>query len=381
MQLSDKYLSELFKIKERLNNCLKAFKNGQLILVGDDGNRENEVDLVFHASAATIQNVNYAITHAKGLLCVSLSHELANKLGFSTAPHLPGGIAHTNFTNSVDAKNGISSGISAKDRAHTISLMSQPCTQAQDFISPGHIFPIRAMEGGLLARAGHTEALYELCRMANLPYAAAMCEILGENGEALNPNFINNNNNNHSPFINIPFISTVDILWSRILFENNYESKFIQDNNFIFSNTRTKPQATYILNAGLESSITLPTVVTIYDSNFKPENIRISITNSVSFWDNSVSLSSCSVEISIFTHGNFTEKIPAAITDFCDMSAKVGLNGIKTSVKRFISQLRAIQFLSELYNYTNSFDTIVNKINFIVKEDKEFLIALNKIST
>lgn len=376
MQISEKYISELFSIKEKLNNCLNAFQNGQLILVGDDGLRENEVDLVFHAIGATPYNVNFAITNAKGLLCVSLNHELANNLGFSTSPHLPGGISHTNFTVSVDAKNGITSGISAKDRAHTISLMSQPNATIQDFISPGHVFPLRAMDGGLLARAGHTEALYELCRMTKLPYAAAMCEVLGENGEALNPNLLSHSSNQYSVFKGIPFISTVDILWNRILFEKSMESKFVKSDQFIPSQQREKPFAIYILNAGLEKNITLPTVLTIYHKNITPENIKISITNSVSSWNNSVPLNSCSAEISMFSLGNCIEEIPITVKEFCDMSAKEGLNGTKTSVRRVISELRSLQFLQENFNLNMTTENDINKMKFITESDKSFLKAI-----
>jgi len=377
--ISEKYISELFSIKERLKKSILAFQKGQLILVGDDGLRENEVDLVFHAHGSTTENVNFAITHAKGLLCVSLSHELANKLGFSTAPNLPGGVSHTNFTLSVDAKHGISSGISAKDRAHTIALMAQSNATIQDFISPGHVFPLRAMNGGLLARAGHTEALYELCRMSNLPYVAAMCEVLGDNGDAINPSALASNNK-YPVFKDIPFISTVDILWNRILFEKSTESLFEKSEDFLSSHLRENPIAVYILNPKLEKNINLDTVISIYDKNITPETIRISITNSVEFWDNSVSLSDCSVSISMFNSGNCLEKIPVLVKDFCDMSAKEGLKKTKTSVKRILSILRSLHFISEYTNHKYNLNQIIDKLFFIVKEDKDFLTALLKFN-
>lgn len=379
MEINEKYISELFSIQERLKKSLQAFQNGELILVGDDGLRENEVDLVFHALGSTAYNVNFAITHAKGLLCVSLSHDLANNLGFSTAPNLPGGFSHTNFTLSVDAKHGITSGISAKDRAHTIALMAQPNSTIQDFISPGHVFPLRAMNGGLLARAGHTEALYELCRMSNLPFAAAMCEVLGDNGEALNPNLLSSNSNhNYSFFKDMPFISTVDILWNKILFENSSESTFKKCEEFISSNLREKPIAVYILNPKLEKNVTLTTVVTIYDQNITPESTRISITNSVHSWENSVTLKNCSVCISMMSTGDCLEKIPLRVKDFCDMSAKEGLNKTKTSVKRAVSLLRGLQFINQNSNQKMSLENFVSKLNFIVEEDKDFLTAVFK---
>ena len=375
------YTYELFAMYERLHNCLTLFQQGALILVGDDGARENEIDLVFHASGATPANVNFALTHAKGLLCVSLSHDLADTLGFSLAPQLPGGMSHTNFTLSVDAKHGVTTGISASDRAHTISLMINSQATHRDFISPGHVFPLRAMGGGLLARAGHTEALYELCRMAHMPYAAVMCEILKEDGEALTANDFLQQNCQLPQFKNIPFISTVDILWSRIFFEKSEHCSFILSSHFdVPSHCNKVPLAIYLLQAGLETHLTTPTIISIYSHNITPQNIRISITNSLFTWDNGVSSKNCAAEISLFNLENILEILPVHIAQFCDLSAKEGLRNTKSSVKRVLSQFRSLQFLNDCYFKEKNFDKIIAEINFMIPEDKLFLQAVCKIA-
>ncbi|WP_186647007.1 3,4-dihydroxy-2-butanone-4-phosphate synthase [Fluviispira vulneris] len=376
MLVDNQYSSELVAIKNKLKKALLAFQEGQLILVGDDGLRENEADLVFHAKGATPQNVNFAIKYARGLLCVSLGHELADNLGFSTSPKLPGGIANTNFTVSVDAKEGITNGISAKDRALTISLMAKPNSKMSDFISPGHVFPVRAMSGGLLARAGHTEALYELCQMTKLPYAAAMCEVLGDDGDAIDPHTLAHKENRECVFHNLPFISTVDILWSKILFHENDESKFLKSEQFDCKDKNLKPISVYILQAGLEENITLPTTLSIYKKELSIENIRISITNSVYTWDNGIPRESCSAEISLFSHENCLEIVPHSVKEFSDMSGKEGLKKTKCSVRRSVSILRSMQFLNKSFNLNTLDEKKLSKLKYIVPEDYMFLNAI-----
>ncbi|BBH53696.1 3,4-dihydroxy-2-butanone-4-phosphate synthase [Fluviispira sanaruensis] len=379
MLVDNQYSSELVAIKNKLKKALIAFQEGQLILVGDDGLRENEADLVFHAKGATPQNVNFAIKYARGLLCVSLGHELADNLGFSTSPKLPGGVSHTNFTVSVDAKEGVTNGISAKDRAHTISLMANINSKMSDFISPGHVFPVRAMTGGLLARAGHTEALYELCQMTKLPYAAAMCEVLGDDGDAIDPHTLAHKENRKCVFHNLPFISTVDILWNKILLCENNESKFLKSEQFDCKEKSLKPISVFILQAGLEENITLPTMLSIYKKELSFDNIRLSITNSVYTWDNGISRESCSAEISLFSHENCLEIVPQSIKDFCDMSGKEGLKKTKSSVRRAVSLLRSIQFINKDFNLNDSHENKLSKLKFIVPEDFMFINAIISI--
>lgn len=371
MNYSEQYLYALTTLVEKIQKALAIFKNGGLILVGDDGRRENEADLVFHACGATPENVNFAITHAKGLLCVSVSHEIANKLGIYSAPQIPGGISHTNFTLSVDAKSGITSGISAKDRAHTIELMANSNATISDFVSPGHVFPLRAMQGGLLARAGHTEALLELCNFVKLPCVAAMCEVLDENGNAINPKLFSDFNHKYSVFKDLPYITTIDILWAKIFFQPPKNKFFNAISDFIAPEGREKPLSIFELQPNHEKELTLATFLCIYNEQLDPGKIHFSISNAANNWNNSVDLKNCDAAVFIFSPGNCFEKVPFDFSAFCDMSAKEGLSKTKNSVKRCLSILRTMQFISTTFKI--SLTQLIHNSNYIVPEDKYFL--------
>jgi len=152
-----------------------------LILV-DDENRENEGDLVIAAQHATPKEINFMITHGRGLVCAPITEARAKQLGL--APMCPENTAlhGTHFTVSVDARDGITTGISAYDRAKTIRLLVNEATKPDDLARPGHVFPLIARDGGVLRRAGHTEATVDLARLAGLVPAAVLCEILNEDG-------------------------------------------------------------------------------------------------------------------------------------------------------------------------------------------------------
>ncbi len=154
-----------------------------MIIVTDDVDRENEGDLVMAASKATPARVNFMALHGRGLICAPITRERAAQLG------LPRMVAEnresfkTDFTVSVDAARGVATGISASDRAATLRLLADPNGSPSDLVQPGHIFPLQAKPGGVLRRAGHTEAAVDLMRLAGLDPSAVICEILGESGE------------------------------------------------------------------------------------------------------------------------------------------------------------------------------------------------------
>ena len=155
---------------------------GRPIVVVDDADRENEGDLVFAASKATQELLAFTIRHARGLICVPMLGADLDRL------HLPQMTSDnqehmgTAFTISVDARSGITTGISAADRARTIQLLASPQTQPADLVRPGHLFPLRYTEGGVLRRAGHTEAAVDLARLAGLPPAGVVTEVVNEDG-------------------------------------------------------------------------------------------------------------------------------------------------------------------------------------------------------
>jgi len=165
-----------------ISEVIAAIAAGKLVIVADDPNRENEADLIGAASLCSAEMVNFMAIHGRGLICAPLTAERAEELDLPqmTRRNLEG--MKTAFTVSVDAAKGISTGISAADRALTIRLLADPKADADDFVKPGHIFPLQAMPGGTLRRAGHTEAAIDLANLAGLPPIGVICEIMGEDG-------------------------------------------------------------------------------------------------------------------------------------------------------------------------------------------------------
>lgn len=163
---------------------VEDIRNGKMVILVDDEDRENEGDLVIAADYITPEAVNFMALEARGLICLSLSEEQIARLGIplmvredqNYTPH------KTAFTVSIEAASGVSTGISAADRAHTIRVASNPSAKPSDIIVPGHIFPIRAKPGGVLKRAGHTEGSVDLAKLAGLNPAAVICEVMNPDG-------------------------------------------------------------------------------------------------------------------------------------------------------------------------------------------------------
>ncbi len=171
---------------DTVEDALKALKAGEIIIVVDDEDRENEGDFIMAAEKATPEAINFMATHGRGLICVSISEERAKalELEMMVAQNNHGKFAQvsTNFTVSVDHWPTNTTGISAFDRANTIQALVNPKTQATDLARPGHIFPLVSQKGGVLRRAGHTEAALDLSRMAGFESAGVLCEIMNEDG-------------------------------------------------------------------------------------------------------------------------------------------------------------------------------------------------------
>lgn len=163
---------------------VEAIRNGGMVLVVDDEQRENEGDIIMAAEKVTPEAINFMATHGRGLICVALDHQRVLELGLSPMPRSNEKSASlgTAFTESVDAREGISTGISASDRSHTITMLADPTCGAGDFSKPGHIFPLAAHPNGVLSRPGHTESAVDLARMAGLQPAGVICEVLKEDG-------------------------------------------------------------------------------------------------------------------------------------------------------------------------------------------------------
>ena len=158
-----------------------AIKGGMYILV-DDENRENEGDLVIPASNVSQKNINFMAKYGRGLICLSLTNKQSKKLNLSLMSPINRSRNQTAFTVSIEATKGVTTGISAKDRSVTIKTAIRPNVKKKDIISPGHIFPIISKEGGVLVRAGHTEASVDISRLANKNPSAVICEIMNDKG-------------------------------------------------------------------------------------------------------------------------------------------------------------------------------------------------------
>ena len=166
-----------------VEECVEAFGRGEMVVVADDENRENEGDLIVAAEKVTPGTINFMARHARGLICVPMAGERLRRLGIERAPSRNRGDRFaTAFTLSVDASGNITTGISAADRAETVRALVDDASGPEALVSPGHIFPLEAREGGVLVRAGHTEAAVDLARLAGLRPAGVICEIMQEDG-------------------------------------------------------------------------------------------------------------------------------------------------------------------------------------------------------
>src|ERR1700720_1208255 len=167
---------------DTIDDVVKDVAQGRIVIVTDDADRENEGDLVMAAEKVTPDAINFMTKHGRGLICVPISNERAEQLGLQRMVAQNREMYRTDFTVSVDAAKGVTTGISAYDRATTILAIANPKSSPDDLTQPGHVFPLRAKDGGVLRRAGHTEAAVDLAQMAGLQPAGVLCEILHDDG-------------------------------------------------------------------------------------------------------------------------------------------------------------------------------------------------------
>ena len=165
-----------------IEEALEDLRQGKVLIVVDDEDRENEGDFVAAAEKVTPEIVNFFVREGRGVVCAPVTRERATELGLEAMVEANTSLHETPFTVSVDYIHGTTTGVSAKDRAATVQALVDPTTRSSDLARPGHIFPLRAMDGGVLRRAGHTEAVVDLCRLAGLQPAGVLVEILREDG-------------------------------------------------------------------------------------------------------------------------------------------------------------------------------------------------------
>ncbi|MGX7895337.1 3,4-dihydroxy-2-butanone-4-phosphate synthase [Tsuneonella sp. HG222] len=165
-----------------IEEIIDEARNGRMFVLVDDEDRENEGDLIIPAQMATPDAINFMATHGRGLICLALGKARVDALGLPLMSRNNGTRHETAFTTSIEARDGVTTGISAADRARTISVAIDAAKTAEDIVSPGHVFPLVAREGGVLVRAGHTEASVDIARLAGLNPSGVICEIMDEDG-------------------------------------------------------------------------------------------------------------------------------------------------------------------------------------------------------
>jgi 3,4-dihydroxy 2-butanone 4-phosphate synthase/GTP cyclohydrolase II len=172
------------KLTERIAGAIADIRAGKMVILVDDEDRENEGDLTMAAQFVTPEAINFMATHGRGLICVALSEEQVErlKLPMMQSPGRLGPPLGTAFTVSIEARHGVTTGISAADRAHTVRVAANPEARPDEIVTPGHVFPLRARRGGVLVRTGQTEGSVDLARLADLTPAGVICEIMNADG-------------------------------------------------------------------------------------------------------------------------------------------------------------------------------------------------------
>ena len=172
------------RLLARVNEAIADIRNGKMVILVDDEDRENEGDLCMAAQFATAEAINFMAMHGRGLICLTLTEDHVTRLGLPMmqSPGRSGPTLGTAFTVSIEARSGVTTGISAADRAHTTRLAADPHCKPEELVTPGHVFPLRSKNGGVLVRTGQTEGSVDLARLAGLTPAGVICEIMNEDG-------------------------------------------------------------------------------------------------------------------------------------------------------------------------------------------------------
>lgn len=176
------YNKEDYEYLVSAEDILEEARSGRMFILVDSEDRENEGDLVIPAQMATPEVINFMATYARGLICLAMTQDRVQELGLSLMPSHNQSSSQTAFTDSIEAREGVTTGISAHDRAHTIAVAIDPSKSAEDLSRPGHVFPLAARNGGVLVRAGHTEAIVDVARLAGLNPSGVVCEIMNDDG-------------------------------------------------------------------------------------------------------------------------------------------------------------------------------------------------------
>jgi 3,4-dihydroxy 2-butanone 4-phosphate synthase/GTP cyclohydrolase II len=198
-------------VPQRLQAVVAAFAKGEIVVVSDDSDRENEGDLFVAASLCTAEKMAFIIRHTSGIVCAPLAPEEAKRLRLDPMVALNDAPLGTAFTVSVDVRHGLNTGISAEERTNTVRALANGNSGAADFVRPGHVFPLVAKEGGVLMRSGHTEACVDLCRLAGLSPAGVLAELMNDDGTVMRGAAVREFAHHHG----MQFISIADLIAHR----------------------------------------------------------------------------------------------------------------------------------------------------------------------
>ena len=258
-----------------IESAIADIAAGKMVIVTDDESRENEGDLVMAASKVTAEAVNQMALHARGLICVPMLSDQLRRLGINSMASENRESQQTDFAVSVDAAEGITTGISAQDRAETIRILADPNAEPKMLVQPGHVFPLRAKQGGVLQRAGHTEAAVDLAQLAGLNPSGIICEILNEDGSlARLPDLIEYKAKHGLKLISIAdlieYRHTRDKLVEHILTQD-FESEFGKFDLHIFKSILDDRQHIALSMGKLDES---PTLVRVQSENLLGDIFR-----------------------------------------------------------------------------------------------------------
>lgn len=182
MSISQDSLMAFHDVASSIEDIIEVARNGRMFILVDDEGRENEGDLIIPAQMATPDAINFMAKHGRGLICLALTRQRVEQLRIPLLPQHNASRLQTAFTVSIEAREGVTTGISASDRARTVAVAIDPTKGPDDIVTPGHIFPLMARDGGSLVRAGHTEAAVDIARLAGLNPAGVICEIMNDDG-------------------------------------------------------------------------------------------------------------------------------------------------------------------------------------------------------
>ncbi|MAH76996.1 MAG: 3,4-dihydroxy-2-butanone-4-phosphate synthase [Gammaproteobacteria bacterium] len=256
---------------------ISEIKKGNMVLLMDDEDRENEGDLILAGEKATAEKINFMAKNARGLICLAMSQNKCEALNLNQMVSNNKSGLGTGFTVSIEAASGITTGISAADRARTITVASKAKAKANDIVSPGHVFPVRAVPGGVLSRTGHTEGSTDLCRLAGFTESAVICEVMNEDGTMARKKELLEFSKNH----NLKIGTIADLINYRILNEQTVkriEKKTVKTEfgkfNLILYKDLIFGETHLVLQKGKVTKNS-PTLVRVQQSNFFHDLLNI----------------------------------------------------------------------------------------------------------